>query len=465
MRKTWKSILACCLVAVTATAATGCLGEETTEIINAYDIAVKNGFVGTEQEWLNSLHGANGKDGEDGASLRIEDVYQAAVENGYEGTLLDFCLALGIENDAQTQTVQIAENMLSVVSVCCRYSVSGSLFNYGSQAGSGVIVDLNKEAGTAYILTNYHVVYGEDANGIVDDIYVYPYGAFNTFDPKSSVQKDDGIRATYVGGAMDYDIAVLKVEGSDYLRDNPVAEAKMGNSDKVRVGEKAYAIGNPLGEGMSVTDGVISVDSETITMSALNDENREVAFRVMRTSAAVNGGNSGGGLFNEKGELIGIVNAKSVWSPQDGGNITMDSAPSENVGYALPITTVKEVYENILANGDRVQQATLGITVSITASKAVLEEDGNVSLYEEFVVSTKTVGSAAEQAFKIGDVFLSAKINDGEEVAFTRQYQLTNLLLRVRMGDKVTFKMLNSGGKQKTVSVTFNQEKYFTEKA
>jgi S1-C subfamily serine protease len=133
------------------------------------------------------------------------------------------------------------------------------------------------------------------------------------------------------------------------------------------------------------------------------------------------------------------------------------------MGYALPITQVKAVYENILANGKRVLRATLGITVATTASKAVLDKDGNLSLVEEFSVATAaSAGSAAYRKMNAGDVFLSASINNGETLVFTREYQLAHVLLSVRIGDTVTFVMRNSNGEEERVSIVFNKGSYFT---
>lgn len=461
MRKIFKSILAIACLGVFALAGIGC-----SESVTAYEIAVQNGFQGTEAEWLLSLRGANGEDGED---LDADALYQAAVKNGYEGSFLDFCATLNITIPENNDTKTIADNVRSVVSVYCNYTVTtkgtGWLSHttsksYGSQAGSGVIVDLNKEAGNALIITNYHVVYNRksDEKGILNNIWIYPYGAYNRFSAEKGDVSGDGIKATYVGGAMDYDIAILKIEGSEYIKNSQVTEAKLGDSDSVQLGEETFVVGNPAGAGIAVTNGIVSVDSEYISMSALDDRdlNRDgyvdgVSFRVMRTSAAINSGNSGGGMFNAKGELIGIVNAKS------GGTTT------DNMGYALPINLVQSVYNNISVNGKGVSRAMLGITISVTSSKAIVDDNGQLSIQEEFsVITAAEKGAASYGKMNAGDVFISATVNGGEKVVFTREYQLTYVLLSVRKGDTVVFEMRNSSGEQTAVSITFDQDAYFT---
>ena len=109
---------------------------------SAYEIAVENGFTGTEAEWLNSLRGANGSDGSD---LDINDVYDAAVQNGYEGTFLEFLkeyLSADISENNDTET--IAHNMMSVVSVYCGFTVTGDdrrrIFRRRADGGRGRVL-------------------------------------------------------------------------------------------------------------------------------------------------------------------------------------------------------------------------------------------------------------------------------------------------------------------------------------
>ena len=171
----------------------------------------------------------------------------------------------------------------------------------------------------------------------------------------------------------------------------------------------------------------------------------------MRTDAAINSGNSGGALFDASGKLIGITNAKYA------------SEDVDNVGYALPITQVKNLCDNMLANGGVVKRAMLGVKVSTIDSYASLK-DGRLQLVETFAVAEAAgKGGSSYNKFNVGDIFLTMKVNGGEEVTLTRQYQVNDLLLTVRLNDTVTFKMKDFGnGNQKTVSITFDKESYFT---
>ena len=264
------------------------------------------------------------------------------------------------------------------------------------------------------------------------------------------------MKASYVGGAMDYDIAILKIEGSEVLKNSMLTAAKMGDSEEVVVGEKVFAIGNPDADGISVTGGLVSVCSEYITLAATDGTNRSVSYRVMRTDAAINGGNSGGGLFNAQGELIGIVNAKTVDEDID------------NMGYALPITQVLALCDNITDNGGVLKRAILGTLVVKNKSYAVFNENGTLDRKEEFFVSKKAEeGSAAYGKLEYGDIFKSIKVvpngEDAEncqEILLDKQYLLHDVLMRVRFGDKVILK-IKRGAEELTVEIVYDNTEYF----
>lgn len=188
-----------------------------------------------------------------------------------------------------------------------------------SGAGSGVIISED-----GYILTCAHVVSG--ANSI-------------------SVTTSDGVgfTASVVGSYEDGDIAVLKIEAEG------LQAAVLGDSDKIRLAETVYAVGNPGGTlGGSITDGIISATSRTISITLEADvspygfavNNRTISLDVLQTNAAVSPGNSGGGLFNANGELIGIVNAKSSGENQEG------------LGFAIPVNTAQEIAVALINEGN-----------------------------------------------------------------------------------------------------------------
>lgn len=484
MKKIWKTILCGALTLTTLLSLTACTKET---VINAYDIAVKNGFVGTEQEWLQSLHGADGDDGKD---LKIEDIYAWAKEQGFDGTYQEFLQSLGLEVNEDNNTETIAKNIASTVEICCGFTrtvtetvgwgQTQSTTYASASAGSGVIYEINRSAGTAIIITNYHVVYSnsmtilkngqyqtvtgvDQTNGISDCVYVYPYGELNAFssgdtngDTVLDGERGDtnhGIKAQVIGGAMDYDIAILKTSvNTEYFgADGMTNEAELGDSNAATVGEKVFAVGNANGLGISVTEGALSVESEYIQMGKTDGSNVAVRYRVMRTDAAINHGNSGGGLYNAQGELIGITNAKNVEDETD------------NMGYALPITQVKYLVENMLYNvekglGGYVSKATLGITTLINSSSAKMI-DGKLTIVEECVVgSTPEAGSASYNKLYYGDILKSVTIK-GVNYPLTRNFYLPELLLTVRAGETITLEVVR-GGKTESVVITFGSSHF-----
>ena len=221
----------------------------------------------------------------------------------------------------------------------------------GSGAGSGVIYDPN-----GYIVTNYHV-----ANETRTSITVVLY---------------DGSRyeAQYIYGDELADLAVIKIEKTncDY--------AVFGNSDNMTYGDLVLAIGNAKGLGLSVTDGIVSRPCESVTFE-------DATMTLLRTSAAINNGNSGGGLFNLNGELIGIVNAK------------LASSSIDNIGYAIPSTTVVKCINDLKDYGYITGRARLGIDVD--------PKQYTAWPYQYTLLQVKEIfenGSAANSDLRVGDI-------------------------------------------------------------
>ena len=426
---------------------------------SAYEIAVKNGFSGTEKQWLESLKGADGLDGRDGQAgkngvnaenITIEDIYQTAVNHGYDKDFLTFIKEYfsGSVNEYNTE-VAIHKALLSAVDIISTFNVRNTVTNViedGHSAGSGVIYSLDKEKGNAIVLTNYHVVYNAGAYGlnkIAKSIKLYLFG---------SELEAYAIPATYVGGSLTYDIAVLSIENSEVLKNSAATAVTIKDSNLISVGETAIAIGNSDGAGISATVGRISVDSEYITMKGA-DEVTTVTFRSIRIDAAVNPGNSGGGLYNAAGELIGIVNAKTVKEDVEG------------MAYAIPSTIAINVAENIMwnATGGRtgVSKGLMGVQVKANESKAVYDEQTQkVKIVETVTVDMVTEGALVDGVLQPGDVFVSIEHN-GVTSYCTRMFIVVDYMLKVRPGDQITVTFIRNG---ETMQHTFTLEsKHFTD--
>jgi len=213
-----------------------------------------------------------------------------------------------------------AANVNSVVSINVTGTNSNNFFGQPVQtasSGSGFILTTD-----GYIVTNYHVV--EDAQTV-----------------KVTLYNGDEYDAQYVGGDEDYDIAVIKIEASG------LQAVTLGDSEKLNVGDRVLAIGNPLGDlTFSMSGGMVSSVNRTINVDG-------TPFNMIQTDTSINPGNSGGPLFNSYGEVIGIVSAKySSYS-----NTTV-----EGIGFAIPINDVVSLVKDIMTNGYVTNKAYMGIT-------------------------------------------------------------------------------------------------------
>ncbi len=340
-----------------------------------------------------------------------------------------------------------AKGLLSAVSVECNFTVRSGIYpsknTKATSSGSGVIYKLDKEKGDAYVITNYHVVYhnmSTTSNGISNDITLYLYGS------EPQTVNGYGIKASYIGGSMNYDIAVLKVEGSAVLARSNAREVEFADSNTVSVLDMAIAIGNAAAAGISATVGYVNVDSEYLDMEGA-DGYTPISLRVMRIDTAVNGGNSGGGLFNGEGKLIGIVNAKLVDSDID------------NIGYAIPSNVVKYISDNIIyycdgTDKEAVYRCILGITVNVTEAHSELDTaTGKVVRKETVTVGSIQDGAIVEGLLEVGDVIKSITI-DGKTYEVDRTFKVIDSMLNARVGSQVTFNIIRGSAISVDIDIT-----------
>lgn len=278
----------------------------------------------------------------------------------------------------------------AVVEITTETVVSGSRFSQyiTSGAGSGVIF-----AKEGYIITNNHVIEGAD---------------------NITVRTTDGTeyKATLIGTDSTADIAVIKIDAGD----KTLTTATIGDSDRLIVGEPVVAIGNPLGElGGSVTNGIISALDRDI----LIDGER---MTLLQHNAAVNPGNSGGGLFNAKGELIGIVNAKSTGEDVEG------------IGFAIPVNNAYNVVEQLLEYGYVRGRAYLGLDL-IDIQNTFDAMYYRVNTFGVYVLESEFI-----EELRPGDRISAL---DGEEV--NSYSDLKSLLSKKSIGDEVTISVVRNG--------------------
>ncbi len=295
----------------------------------------------------------------------------------------------------------------SVVVVTTEQIVTDNYFWGGQQvlsgAGSGVILTTD-----GYIVTNYHVVEGAQQITV-------------------TLHDDSTYTATVVGSDQQSDIALLKIDATG------LTPAVLGDSDSVQVGEVVIAVGNPMGTlGGTVTDGIVSALNRDISV-----EGNEMTL--MQTSAAISPGNSGGGLFNTNGELIGIVNAK--YSDED----------AEGLGFAIPVNAMKTVVQDLLENGYVTGRPALGITVITVGDVQTAMQYGVSSL--GVYVNSVDEGSGAEAAgMKAGDRIVSI----GTQLVESTD-DVTNALKSYNVGDVVEVQV-DRGRELITLQVTLGEK-------
>ena len=320
------------------------------------------------------------------------------------------------ETGAGSVAAAAALNADSVVVITTEMITTSSYFGqYVTQgAGSGVIID---EAG--YIITCAHVI--EGATTI-----------------KVTLNDGKEYEAKTVGSDEETDIAVIKIEADETLN-----SVTVGDSDALVVGQTAITIGNPLGTlGGSVGDGIISALSRQIKIDGRS-------YELIQTSASVNPGNSGGGLFDIDGNLIGIVNAKSSGTTSDGSIV-------EDIAFAIPINRAIEVANQLMTNGYVAGRPQLGVYLVDIASTNDLYSllQSNYSPLYSYVTTTGTYFAGYVEG-QDGDLQFGDRVIalDGTEVS-TRADVLA-LLSDYKVGDEVTLTVarLKSSGSKSTSMV------------
>ena len=310
-------------------------------------------------------------------------------------------------NKVMTDAEVYAANANSVVSINTTISGGTNIFGQvteSASAGSGFILTPD-----GYIVTNYHVV--KNANTI-----------------KITLYNGDTYDAVYIGGDEDYDIAVIKVEAAAL---QPVT---LGNSEGLNVGDRVLAIGNPLGElTFSMSGGMVSSVNRTINVSG-------TPFNMIQTDASINPGNSGGPLFNQYGEVVGIVSAKYS---------SYANSAVEGLGFAIPINDVQAMIEDIMTNGFVTNKPYLGITGGTMTEQMAAQYRYNIT-QGVFVYSVEEGFAAAEAGLKLGDVI--TKIDDTD---ITSMEDLTNVKKKYSAGDTSTFTIYREGAST-TVEVTWS---------
>jgi len=258
--------------------------------------------------------------------------------------------------------------------------------------GTGVIVSSD-----GYIITNTHVI--EDC-------------------VTADVGLSDGktYEAKLVGADSVSDLAILKIEADN------LTPALFADSGTVNVGDAAIAIGNPLGETyrFTMTNGIISAKDRSVNHNG-------TMMNLLQTNAAINEGNSGGPLFNDRGQVVGITNMK----------IINTESGVEGIGFAIPTDTVKSIVSSIMKDGAVMGRAVIGITVGPIPTKAAEYYDIPQGLY---ISKVQKDSDAAKQGVEAGDILIAV---DGQQVYTTQD--VSDIKSQLDIGDTMTFTIWRDG--------------------
>lgn len=317
-------------------------------------------------------------------------------------------------------SIAVANKVLpSVVGIKVTYSVTSPYYSYygmsgttSTATGSGVII-----SDDGYILTNNHVVASSGSSS-------YYQVSQATSITVTLYNDETEYEAEIIGTDVQTDLAVLKIN-----KDGLTA-AELGDSGKIKVGEFAMAIGNPLNMQSTVTTGIISATERTITSD-------NVTYKVIQTDAAINSGNSGGALINAEGKVIGINTLK------------LSGSGVEGIGFAIPINDTISVYEQLISNG-KVSRPYIGISGRDITEQLAKANDLSEGIY---VVSVEDFSSAEKAGLKSGDIIISF---DGKDVK--TMSELNEIKNSHKIGDEIKIKIIRDK-QEKELTITLGESK------
>ena len=304
--------------------------------------------------------------------------------------------ALLTDYPAESPVIAIYEQVSPAVVSIVNYQHTGFFRQLQPSSGSGVIFDSKN----GYIVTNYHVVAGADRLEVI-------------------VQGEHEYEGQLVGGDEQTDLAVIKIKADN------LPEAVFGDSDQLRVGELAVAIGSPLGVSFdrSATVGIISDLNRQISVAGATGQ--EINLNVIQTDAAINPGNSGGALVNSRGEVIGINSVK------------VGRADVEGMGFAIPINDAKPIIQQLLEKG-HVSRPFIGIYNYQVISEQLAQW---YDLPEGIWVGGIVRGGPAEKAgMQVEDIIIRIQDRNIKTAA-----DLQSVLKTLKPGDQIVVRIVRKG--------------------
>ena len=326
---------------------------------------------------------------------------------------------VSLKNYSDTAVYAANKILPSIVGIKIEYNVTSKIPVFGTQAqstatatGSGIIISED-----GYILTNNHVVSSGESESYyqVSEATKVSVTLFND---------TTEYEAKIVGTDEQTDLAVIKIDKKD------LPKAEFADSDSIKVGEFAMAVGNPLGLQSSITCGVVSAVNREIT------DTDGKKYTLIQTDAAINSGNSGGALVNSEGKVIGVNTLK------------LSGEDIEGMGFAIPINSTTDITSQLIQYS-KVKRPYIGITGMDLTEKLAKENH----LVEGIYVKSIDDFSAAEKAgLKPGDVIIEA---DGKKIK--TMDELTEIKNSHKIGDEISVKV-NRDGQEKDLTLKLGEQ-------
>lgn len=304
---------------------------------------------------------------------------------------------VSLQDYSDTAVFAASKVLPSIVGIKVEYTVTSNLMRGMSQLaqaeGSGIII-----SNDGYILTNNHIINSSDTSVYYEvskatKVYVYLYNDETPYE------------ATIVGTDEETDLAVIKIEKAD------LTPAELGDSNSVKIGEFAMAIGNPLGMQSSVTSGIVSAVNRNVTSED------GTTYNLIQTDAAINSGNSGGALINAEGKVIGINTLK------------LSGSGIEGMGFAIPINDTIDIYKQLIEKG-KVLRPYIGIGGVELDEVSAKHYDLPTGIYIKEINSNSPASSSD---LKTGDVITAI---DGTKVS--TMDELNDIKNKKNIGDEIT---------------------------
>ena len=325
-----------------------------------------------------------------------------------------------LSNYSDTAVYAANKILPSIVGITVEYNVNSLISMFGNRgqsstataSGSGIIISED-----GYILTNNHIV----SSSSDSDFYEVSSATKVTV---KLFNDETEYEAKIIGTDEQTDLAVIKIDKND------LPKAEFADSDNIKVGEFAMAVGNPLGMQSSITCGVISAVNREIT------DSDGITYNLIQTDAAINAGNSGGALVNSEGQVIGVNTLK------------LQGEGIEGMGFAIPINSTEDITSQLIEYS-KVRRPYIGITGMDLDEETAKANDLVVGIYVKAVDDF----SAAEKAgIKPGDVIIEA---DGQKI--TTMDELNEIKNKHQIGEEMTVKV-NRDGQERDLTITLDEQ-------